>query len=137
MTAAAGTARVRLDKWLWAARFFRTRALAAQACERNRIRLNGSPVKPAHEVRVGDWLLVSSPGGEFELKVEGVSNLRGPASLAQALYAETEASRAERQRLVEQRRLAPDPEARRAGRPTKRERRELDQFRDEPPPRLD
>lgn len=127
-----GLARVRLDKWLWAARFFKTRSLAAQACERSRIRLNGSPAKPAKDVQVGDWLLVTAASGEYEVRVVAVSDVRGPAKVAQALYEETPASRAARERVAEQRRLAPDPEARRQGRPTKRERRDLDRVRTEP-----
>jgi ribosome-associated heat shock protein Hsp15 len=129
--------RVRIDKWLWAARFFKTRALAAEACDRGRIKLNGSPVKPAHDVRAGDWLLISSPAGEFEIRLEIASNVRGSAPVAQTLYVETEASRVERARLAEQRRTMPDPGARRPGRPTKRERRELESFREDPPAPLD
>ncbi|CAN5366235.1 RNA-binding S4 domain-containing protein [soil metagenome] len=133
----ATDSKVRLDKWLWAARFFKTRALAAEACERGRIKLNGISSKPSHEVRPGDWLLISCPSGEFEIKLEIASNVRGSAPVAQTLFAETEASRTARAKLAEQRRVAPDPEQRRVGRPNRRERRELDQFREDPPAPLD
>ncbi|CAN5363796.1 RNA-binding S4 domain-containing protein [soil metagenome] len=135
---ATGTdSRVRLDKWLWAARFFKTRALAAEACERGRIKLNGSASKPAHEVRAGDWLLISCPSGEFEIRLEIASNVRGSAPVAQTLFAETDASRLARTKLAEQRRVAPDPEQRRGGGTERRERRELEQFREDPPAPLD
>ncbi|WP_235840043.1 RNA-binding S4 domain-containing protein [Derxia lacustris] len=123
------TERVRLDKWLWAARFFKTRSLATEACQAGRIKLNGSVVKPAHDVRCGDWLLVRSPGGEFELQVLGVSDVRGPAPVAQALYAETEASRKTREREAEQHKLAPEPSVQLHGRPTKRDRRDMERWR--------
>nr|WP_245591389.1 RNA-binding S4 domain-containing protein [Derxia gummosa] len=123
------TERVRLDKWLWAARFFKTRSLATEACQAGRIKLNGAVVKPAHDVRAGDWLLVRSPGGEFEIQVQGVSDVRGPAPVAQALYAETDASRKSREREAEQRRLAPEPSFELHGRPTKRDRREMERWR--------
>ena len=125
----AVTARVRIDKWLWAARFYKTRSLAAQACERAQIKLNGVVVKPARDVQAGDWLVVENPGGVYEIQVVAVSEVRGPAAVAQALYAETEASIAERARVAERRRLQPEPEAQRQGRPTKRERRDIDRFR--------
>ena len=121
--------RVRIDKWLWAARFFRTRALAAQACERGRATLNGTPAKPGKDVRVGDCLLVSTPSGDFELRIVLVSDRRGSASIAQTLYEETPASRAERARLAERQRLQPEPEQGRLGRPTKRDRRTIDRVR--------
>jgi len=121
--------RVRLDKWLWAARFFKTRSLATDACQAGHIKLNGAVAKPAHDVKPGDWLVVRSPGGEFELKVVDVSDLRGPAPVAQALYAETDASRKLRERDAEQRRLAPEPSVQLHGRPTKRDRRDIERWR--------
>src|SRR5512133_1654693 len=86
--------RVRIDKWLWAARFFKTRSLATRACELGRIEANGQTCKPAREVRIGDMLKVKNEGGEFEAEVLAVSEMRGPASVAQTLYRETDASRA-------------------------------------------
>lgn len=125
----APTARVRIDKWLWAARFFKTRSLAAEACDRAHVRLNGTPVKPARDVQAGDWLVIENPGGVYEIQIVAISDVRGPAKVAQALYAETPASLAQRQREAERRRLQPEPEAQRQGRPTKRERRDIDRFR--------
>jgi ribosome-associated heat shock protein Hsp15 len=93
------------------------------------VKLNGVAVKPGREVRVDDWLLVSNASGEYELRIVGLSETRGPASVAQALYEETEASRAERARIAELRRLQPEPEATRHGRPSKRDRRDLDAAR--------
>lgn len=121
--------RVRADKWLWAARFFKTRSLAAEACLHAHVRLNGAAVKPAREVQAGDWLVIETLGGSFEVQVVAVSEIRGPAKVAQTLYLETEASAASRAREAERRRLQPEPEAARHGRPTKRERREIDRFR--------
>jgi len=119
---------MRLDKWLWAARFFKTRALAVEAIERGRIEVGGQVAKPSRELHVGDALrLVQAPAPAREIAVLGLSMIRGPAPAAQALYAETEASLAARAAWVEARRLAPEPEAARDdGRPTKRQRRELD-----------
>jgi ribosome-associated heat shock protein Hsp15 len=120
---------VRLDKWLWAARFFKTRALASRACDLGRIDVNGLRAKPAREVRAGDRLRIENEGGRFEVVVVAVSAMRGPAAVAQALYRETEASREARQKLAEERKAmqqyAPLPERR----PTKRERRRIIQFR--------
>jgi ribosome-associated heat shock protein Hsp15 len=120
---------VRMDKWLWAARFFKTRALAARACELGRVESNGQPAKPAREVRVGDMLRVTNDSGEFHLEVLGVSQVRGPAAVAQTLYRETEESRQMRLKVAEERKLmrnfAPAPQ----GRPSKRDRRKIIQFR--------
>ena len=91
--------RVRTDKWLWAARFFKTRSLAARACELGRIKSNGQEVKASREVRVGDLLQVKNDGDEFQIQVLLLSEVRGPASAAQALYRETEASRELRQKV--------------------------------------
>jgi ribosome-associated heat shock protein Hsp15 len=120
---------VRIDKWLWAARFFKTRALAAKACELGRIESNGQPAKPARPVRAGDLLRVKNPGGEQEVLVLGLSELRGPAAVAQLLYRETEASRELRMKLAEERRMMPHFEALREGKPSKRDRRELGRLR--------
>ncbi|MGD0974390.1 MAG: RNA-binding S4 domain-containing protein [Candidatus Korobacteraceae bacterium] len=120
---------VRIDKWLWAARFFKTRALAARACELGRIQSNGQQAKAAREVRVGDVLRVTNEGGDFQVEVLLLSEARGPAAVAQTLYRETEASRELRQKLTEQRKsmmnFIPAPE----GRPSKRDRRKIIQFR--------
>ena len=120
---------VRIDKWLWAARFFKTRTLAARACEMGRIHFNGQTAKPAREVRVGDRLQVKNDSGDFQLEVLGVSEARGPAAVAQALYRETEASRELRLKLAEERKAMPHFEALREGRPSKRDRREIDRLR--------
>jgi ribosome-associated heat shock protein Hsp15 len=120
---------VRMDKWLWAARFFKTRALAARACELGRIQSNGQPSKSAREVRIGDRLQIRTEAGDCQVEVLIPSEVRGPASVAQTLYRETEESRALRLKLAEERRamkqLAPAPE----GRPSKRDRRRIIQFR--------
>lgn len=120
---------VRLDKWLWAARFYKTRSLAARACELGRVRSSGQPVKPSRDVHVGDMLQVKNDSGEFQIEVLGLSELRGPAPVAQTLYRETEASRELRTKLAEQRRGMPSFETSRVGKPSKRDRREIDRLR--------
>jgi len=124
-------ASVRIDKWLWAARFFKTRSIAARACELGRIQANKQAVKPAREVRVGELLQIKTEGGEFEVEVLLLSEVRGPASVAQTLYRETEPSREARMRMAEIRkagmRFNPGP----ASRPSKRDRRRIIQFRRE------
>jgi ribosome-associated heat shock protein Hsp15 len=119
-----------MDKWLWAARFFKTRALAARACELGRIQSNGQQAKAAREVRVGDLLGVTNDSGDFQVEVLLLSEVRGPSSVAQTLYHETEASRALRHKLEEERKstmnFTPAPQ----GRPSKRDRRKIIQFRD-------
>ena len=122
-------ARVRMDKWLWAARFFKTRTLAARACELGRISSNGQPAKPAREVHVGDRLQVKNDSGDFQVQVLVLSELRGPAAVAQTLYRETDESRALRLKLAEERKAMPHFEAFREGKPSKRDRRELDRLR--------
>ena len=121
--------RVRMDKWLWAARFFKTRALAARACELGRIECNGQPAKASREVRIGDLLQVKNEGGVFQVEVVLLSEMRGPAAVAQTLYRETEASRELRLTLAEERKAMPHFEALRESKPSKRDRRELDRFR--------
>ena len=120
---------VRMDIWLWAARFFKTRALAKRACELGRVQSNGHQAKPAREVRVGDRLQVTTESGEFEIDVLQLSEMRGPAAVAQTLYQETELGREARLKAAELRKanvdLAPSPERR----PTKKERRKIIQFR--------
>lgn len=120
---------VRIDKWLWAARFFKTRAQASKACDLGRIRSNEIEAKPARDVRVGDMLRIKNEGGEFQVEVLQLSEMRGPAAVAQTLYRETEASKEQRQRDAAERKamqqFAPIPERR----PSKRDRRRIIQFR--------
>jgi ribosome-associated heat shock protein Hsp15 len=120
---------VRMDVWLWAARFFKTRALAKKACELGRVLAAGQPVKPAREVHVGDRLRVTTEGGEFEINVLGLSELRGPAPVAQALYHETDESKEARKKAAEERRAMQMFEPAPAARPSKRDRRRIIQFR--------
>jgi ribosome-associated heat shock protein Hsp15 len=120
---------VRMDKWLWAARFFKTRSLAAKACELGRIQSNGQPAKPARDVRVGDMLRVTNGGGEFQVEVLLLGDVRGPASLAQTLYRETEASKELRLKVAAERKAMKQFEQLPAGRPSKRDRRRIIQFR--------
>src|SRR5258706_4284545 len=120
---------MRIDKWLWAAGFSKTRTLASQACELGRIESNGQPAKPSREVRVGDLLHVKNDGGVFQVEVLLLSEMRGPAAVAQTLYRETETSRELRLKLAEERKAMPHFEASREGKPSKRDRRELDRFR--------
>ena len=121
-------ASIRMDKWLWAARFFKTRAWAARACVLGRIQSNGQPAKAAREVRIGDMLRVTNDGGDFQVEVLLLSEMRGPASVAQTLYRETEASREARLRAAEERKAMGHSEASREGKPSKRDRREIDRF---------
>src|SRR4051812_32836193 len=93
----------RIDKWLWAARFFKTRSLASKACELGRVRSNLQLAKPAREVRLGDTIAVSNPGGDYVVEVLALSEVRGPAAVAQTLYRETEASREARMKVAAQR----------------------------------
>jgi len=122
-------ASIRMDKWLWAARFFKTRALAARACELGRIQSNGQLAKPAREVCIGDMLRVVNDGGEFEVEVLLLSDLRGPASVAQTLYRETEASRELRMKVAAERKAMKQFEELPAGRPSKRDRRRIIEIR--------
>jgi ribosome-associated heat shock protein Hsp15 len=119
----------RIDKWLWAARFFKTRALAVKACDLGRVRVNHIEVKPSRELRLGDMLWVRTEGGEFEIEVLALSEMRGPASVAQGLYRETDASKERRAQEAEARKtmqaMMPLPERR----PSKRDRRLIHRFR--------
>ncbi|MGA9529325.1 MAG: RNA-binding S4 domain-containing protein [Terriglobales bacterium] len=125
---------VRIDKWLWAARFFKTRALAARACDLGRIhsgvKPNAQPAKPAREVRIGDMLHITNEGGEFEVEVLLLSDVRGPAAVAQTLYRETDASRELRQKAAAERKAMRQWEELPAARPNKRDRRRIIQFRE-------
>jgi ribosome-associated heat shock protein Hsp15 len=120
---------LRIDKWLWAARFFKTRALASKACDMGRILSNGHEAKPSREVHVGDHLVVKKEGGDFQIEVLALSQMRGPASVAQTLYRESEASKEARAKLAAERKamqqFAPLP----TRRPSKRDRRRIISFR--------
>ena len=118
-----------MDKWLWAARFFKTRSLASRACELGKIDCNGQQAKASREIRIGDLLQVRNDAGDFQLEVLLLSETRGPTAVAQTLYRETEASRELRLKLAEERKAMTHFEALREGRPSKRDRRELDRFR--------
>ena len=118
-----------MDKWLWAARFFKTRSLAARACELGRIQSNQQPAKAARDVRIGDRLRIANEGGEFEVEVLLLSDVRGPASIAQTLYRETDASRELRQKVAAERKAMREFEQLPAARPSKRDRRRIIQFR--------
>jgi ribosome-associated heat shock protein Hsp15 len=120
---------VRVDKWLWAARFFKTRSLAARACELGRVQSNGQPAKPAREVRIGDKLRVTNEGGDFQIEILLLSEIRGPASVAQTLYRETEESREMRLKVAAERKAMRQFEELPAGRPSKHDRRRIIQFR--------
>jgi len=120
---------VRMDKWLWAARFFKTRSMAEKACELGRVESNGAHAKPAREVKVGDTVRVKTEGGVFTVEVLGLSEMRGPAPVAQALYRETEESKEARRKEAEMRRTAPSFEGFREGRPSKKDRRVLGKLR--------
>jgi ribosome-associated heat shock protein Hsp15 len=117
---------LRLDKWLWAARFFKTRSLAQQAIESGRVGLNRERVKPSHAVKVEDSVSVRVGELEWQVRVKGLSERRGPATEARKLYEETPESRAERERRTELRRWSAEPAAGIKGRPTKRDRRRLE-----------
>ena len=120
-----------MDKWLWAARFFKTRSLAARACELGRVQSHNQPVKPARGVRIGDFLQIRTEGGDFEVEVLLLSEVRGPASVAQTLYRETDVSRELRIKVAQQRKsmmaFNPAPQSR----PSKRDRRKIIGFRDD------
>ena len=120
---------IRIDAWLWAARFFKTRTLAKKACELGRILSAGQMAKPAREVRVGDMLRITNDGGDFEIEVLGVSDIRGPASEAQKLYRETDASKELRAKAAAERKAARQWEILPPGRPSKRDRRRIIRFR--------
>ncbi|HEY1803511.1 MAG TPA: RNA-binding S4 domain-containing protein [Terracidiphilus sp.] len=120
---------LRIDKWLWAARFFKTRAVASRACDIGRIHSNGVRSKPAREVRAGDKLRIENERGIFEVEVLAVGAVRGPAAVAQTLYRESDASRAARLHVAEERKALEQYVRLPEGRPTKRDRRRIIQFR--------
>jgi ribosome-associated heat shock protein Hsp15 len=116
----------RIDKWCWAARFFKTRSLATEAIERGRVRLNGERTKPSHGVRAGDKLAIDNGSTEWEVLVTGIAEKRGSAAIAATLYSETEDSVRRRAAEAERHRLFREPSAEIKGRPTKRDRRLID-----------
>ena len=121
---------VRIDKWLWAARFFKTRSLASHACELGRIQSNGHPSKASREVRAGDRLQIKNESGEFTVDVLQVTEMRGPASVAQALYRETGESRELRLKMAEERKAASFFDSWGDGKPSKKDRRKIARFRE-------
>ena len=118
-----------MDKWLWAARFFKTRALAAKACELGRIQSSGQQAKPSREVRAGDHLHIKNESGDFHIEVITITDMRGPAAMAQTLYRETDESRDMRLKLAAERKALLAFEGARETKPSKRDRREIDRFR--------
>jgi ribosome-associated heat shock protein Hsp15 len=120
---------VRMDKWLWATRFFKTRALASRACDLGRIQSNGQLAKPARDVRIGDMLQIKTGGGDFQVEVLQLSEVRGPAAVAHTLYRETEASQEARRKFAEERKALQQFEILPEGRPSKRDRRLINRFR--------
>jgi ribosome-associated heat shock protein Hsp15 len=119
---------MRIDKWLWAARFYKTRSLAQQAVEGGKVRLNGERIKPAKEVRTGDTLDMNIAAQDWTITVRALSDKRGPVAVAQTLYEESAESRARRAEQSALRKLAAEPAQERHGRPTKRERRQLERW---------
>lgn len=117
---------VRIDKWLWAARFFKTRSLATASVDNGKVRLNGDPVKPARNLHIGDTLDIDNGSNQWEVVIVKLADVRGSATVAQTLYAETEKSIAKRQQNAEQRKFYREPGTTLKGRPTKRDRRLLD-----------
>jgi ribosome-associated heat shock protein Hsp15 len=124
-----GMGSVRMDKWLWAARFFKTRALASRACELGRIEANGQATKASRVVKIGDMLQVINDGGVFVVEVLLLSEVRGPAAVAQTLYRETDKSRELRLKAAEERRVMMQAEGLTESRPSKRDRRLINRFR--------
>ncbi|MEK6426024.1 MAG: RNA-binding S4 domain-containing protein [Burkholderia gladioli] len=121
-------AKLRIDKWLWAARFFKTRSLASDAVEKGRVRIGGATVKPSKDVRVGDRVEITIETVVWQVEVLGICDLRGPATIAQTLYAETAEGRAKRLAELDRRRHYREPAAEMHGRPTKRDRRIIDKL---------
>ena len=116
---------VRIDKWLWAARFFKTRSMASDAVDRGRVRIAGEPVKPARAVKVNDKISIDNGSDRWEIVVLGISDKRGAAPIARLLYSETEESIVRRENDAEAKRLFPEPGSTIKGRPTKRDRRAI------------
>jgi ribosome-associated heat shock protein Hsp15 len=123
---------MRIDKWLWAARFFKTRSLAQGAIAAGKVRLDELRVKPSHQVKPGNSLAIRLGEYDWKITVRALSDKRGPAAQARLLYEETEASRKERERRMDIRRFSPEPAATIKGRPTKKDRRDLDSWNRSP-----
>ena len=121
---------MRLDKWLWAARFYKTRSLATNAVDGGKVKINGTPIKPAKEVRLGDRIQLRAGDQNWEVIVQGLNEQRRPAAEARLLYRETPESLQQRAQAAELRKLAPTPQPDQKGRPTKRDRRQLIRFRE-------
>jgi len=119
---------MRIDKWLWAARFYKTRSLAQQAIAAGRVKLNDARIKPAHELKPGDALAIRVGDFEWQIMVKALSDKRGPADAARQLYEESAASRTERERRQDLRRWGAEPASSLKGRPTKRDRRRIEGF---------
>jgi len=119
---------MRVDKWLWAARFYKTRSLAQQAIVAGRVKLNEARIKPAHELKAGDALAIRVGDFEWQITVKALSDKRGPADVARQLYEESAASRTERERRQDLRRWGAEPASALKGRPTKRDRRRIEDF---------
>jgi ribosome-associated heat shock protein Hsp15 len=124
-----GVRGVRMDKWLWAARFFKTRALAVRACELGRIIANGHEAKPAREVHVGDRLHIRTEAGDFHIEVRALSEIRGPAAVALTLYHEPEESRALRMKAAEEHKAMMQQGLLPQGKPSRRDRQEMNRLR--------
>lgn len=122
------SAKFRVDKWLWAARFFKTRSLASDAIDRGKVYLNGVQIKPAKQVLVGDMLKIRVGNYQYEIEVLALSNKRGSATVAQQLYRETDQSQQQRESIAAQMKAQPQPFYTK-GRPTKRDRREIERFK--------
>jgi ribosome-associated heat shock protein Hsp15 len=120
---------VRIDKWLWAARFFKTRTQASDAVDHGKVRIDRERIKPARNVRCGDILQIDNGATEWEVEVRALSDKRGAAAIAQTLYVETEQGLLKRQQQADQRKFSPEPSSMIKGRPTKRDRRLLDKSR--------
>lgn len=126
-----GLNKLRLDKWLWAARFYKTRSLAAREIGKGRVLVNDQPAKPSREISSDDLVTIRKDDPAMHVRVLGLSAVRGPATVARQLYEETPESIAARERAADMRRLAPEPaHSISAGRPTKRERRQIDRMRE-------
>ncbi len=120
---------MRIDKWLWAARFFKTRALAARACDLGRVQCQGQSTKPARDIKIGDTLHVTNDSGDFQIEVLQLSEVRGPAAVAQMLFRETDASKEQRSKVAAERKAARQFEQPPRGRPSKRDRQRIRELR--------